>query len=90
MPAVATYYLTFIKLVRNAVDFGERFGEVIGRGFGGGQDLAADLDRDSAVATSGADELLNAPAGLVSIQCDTASAGNTIVRCASIESRVRW
>jgi len=47
------------------VDFGEGFGEVGRRRFGGGQGVAAGLDGDGAVAPSGAYEFLDAPAGLV-------------------------
>jgi hypothetical protein len=43
------------------VDFGEGFGKVIGRGFGGGERLLSGLDRDGALAACGPHEFLDAP-----------------------------
>jgi len=63
--ALPSCHLTFIKLVHTwAVDFGEGFGEVVGRRLGSGECLLSGLDRDGAVATGGAHEFFDAPAGL--------------------------
>jgi hypothetical protein len=61
-----------------------------GLGVGGGDDVAAGLELDAAVAAGGADELRMGQLVWRSIQRERARAASTIVRWASMESRWWW
>ena len=73
-----------------AVDVVEGLIEVGGQGVGGGDGMAAGSDFDGVVAAGGADEFLIDQPVWFSIQRLTAKAAKTMIRWASIESRVRW
>jgi len=79
-----------VRTWAGVADLGQGLLEVVGEGVGGGDGVRAGLDGDGAVAAGGADEFLMLQPVVVSIQWLTARAAKTMVRCASMESRVRW
>jgi hypothetical protein len=72
------------------VDGVEGLTEVLGKRVGGGDDVLAGLDLDGAVAAGSLDDFLIDQPVRASNHRLTARAANTIVRWASIESRLRW
>ena len=86
-------HLSWLNLVRKParlVDGVEGSAEVVGEGVCGGDGLPSGLDLDGAVAAGGLTNFLIDQPVCASIHMLTARAANTIMRCASMESRLRW
>jgi hypothetical protein len=86
------FNLTWLKLVFTAggLDCVESGACGVVEGCAGVEDVVAGSDGDAAVVAQGLDEFLDAPSGGLFEPTAMARAANTMLRWASIDSRLWW